>query len=187
MATIRKFEAALQAYKKMCGHIGISFSGETQETPRRVVQALIEMTRNVDKIKKGQLDFKFTTFESKGDCLGSIGPIFYSTLCEHHMWPFFGVCFIGYLPAKKIGGLSKFPRLIEFLSGAPTTQERFTNAVADSLEKILEPQGVIVHMQATHTCVCSRGPKSMGCQTITTALRGKASYDFKDEFLAGIR
>jgi GTP cyclohydrolase I len=96
---------------------------------------------------------------------------FYS-LCEHHMIPFFGTVNIGYLPDKKIIGLSKFARLVDIYARRLQTQENMTKQIADAIEKYLKPRGLIVDINAQHLCMAMRGVKRKDCNTRTTIIRG---------------
>lgn len=109
--------------------------------------------------------------------------------CEHHMLPFFGVAHIGYLPGKRIIGLSKFARLLDVFARRLQVQERLTGQVADALMHGLDPLGVGVVLQCRHTCMEARGVQKAGSVTTTTALRGafREISDVKVEFLANVR
>jgi len=96
---------------------------------------------------------------------------FYS-FCEHHMAMFHGVAHIGYIPNGRIVGLSKLARLTEVYARRLQVQERLTNQIADAIETHLEAKGVAVVIQAEHTCMSSRGVRSHGTETKTSALRG---------------
>jgi GTP cyclohydrolase IA len=108
------------------------------------------------------------------------------SLCEHHLAPFFGKAHVGYVPNKKILGLSKISRLVEVYSRRLQVQERLTNQVADALAKHLQPLGVAVVLECRHMCMESRGIKHAGAATVTSALRGsiKKNLDTRKEFLA---
>lgn len=180
--TKREINRAAKAYRRMCGYMGIHFSGELEQTPYRVVRALAEMTENVGRIEKNVLDFNFSLFDSVGDQVITVGPIRYSSLCEHHHLPFFGKAYIGYVPSKKIAGLSKFARLVNFYSKAPNTQERLTARVADMLNNLLKPDGLCVVVSGLHTCICSRGA-NQHAKTVTSAVRGKVGFEIREEVL----
>lgn len=112
--------------------------------------------------------------------------------CEHHMAPFFGTVTVAYIPDetnKKIVGLSKITRLVNVFARRLQVQERLTNQIADSLEKELGALGVGVYINARHSCVESRGVKSSGQSTVTTALRGviRSDRDARSEFLTYIK
>lgn len=109
---------------------------------------------------------------------------FYSH-CEHHLTPFFGTCSIGYLPNKKIVGLSKLGRILDIYSRRLQVQERLTTQIADTLMQHLTPHGCGVIVRARHLCMESRGLKKAGQETVTSIFRGKFFTDFnaRTEFL----
>ena len=109
---------------------------------------------------------------------------FYST-CEHHMLPFFGKVYIGYLPNDKIIGLSKLPRMVEIFSRRLQNQERLTKQIADTLNKLLKPKGVGVVIKATHLCMKARGVEKQNCEITTSAFTGlfKSQLNTRSEFL----
>jgi GTP cyclohydrolase I len=112
---------------------------------------------------------------------------FYS-MCAHHFVPFYGHAHIGYIPESRIVGLSKLPRILEFYAKRPQLQERLTEQVAEYLWSRLEPQGVMVVIEARHLCVEMRGVKKPGAMTTTSALRGNfADRKVREEFLALLR
>lgn len=112
---------------------------------------------------------------------------FYS-VCEHHLVPFFGVAHVGYLPGQegRICGLSKLARLVELYAKRPQVQERLTSQIADTLVEYLEPDGVIVVIEAEHLCMSMRGVKKPGARTTTSAVRGafKNSQKTREEALS---
>lgn len=94
-------------------------------------------------------------------------------VCEHHLLPFFGSVAIGYIPGKRILGLSKFARLVEVIGTAmPSLQEKITNEIVEALDTYLEPKGVIVVASATHTCMSVRGVATPTAVTTSSAVRG---------------
>lgn len=105
--------------------------------------------------------------------------------CEHHLAPFFGKATIGYLPAGKIVGLSKLTRLVECFSKRLQVQERLTMQVANSLMDILEPRAVGVVIRCRHLCMESRGIKTAGEETVTSAMLGeiRSNLAMRTEFL----
>lgn len=105
--------------------------------------------------------------------------------CEHHLAPFFGVAHIGYLPAGKIVGLSKFTRLVEAFARRLQVQERLTQQVANAIMEHLQPQAVGVILRCRHLCMESRGIKSTGQHTVTSAMLGALEQNFamRTEFL----
>jgi GTP cyclohydrolase I len=97
------------------------------------------------------------------------------SLCEHHLVPFGGVAHIGYIPEEggRVTGLSKLARLVDVFARRPQVQERMTTQIADALEKVLSPRGVIVVIEAEHLCMSMRGVRKVGAKTITSAVRGQ--------------
>lgn len=96
---------------------------------------------------------------------------FYST-CEHHMLPFTGKAYIGYIPDDKIIGLSKLPRLVEIFSRRLQNQERLTKQIADTLNDMLKPRGVGVVIRAEHLCMKARGVEKQNCIISTSSFTG---------------
>ncbi len=109
---------------------------------------------------------------------------FYST-CEHHLLPFFGKAYIGYIPGDKIIGLSKLPRLVEIFSRRLQNQERLTKQIADTLNDMLKPRGVGVVMVAEHLCMKARGVEKQNCRISTSSFTGlfKKNINTRSEFL----
>ncbi len=93
-------------------------------------------------------------------------------MCEHHLLPFMGKAHVGYLPRGKVTGLSKLARVVEEISHRPQVQERMTHQIADLINAELDPKGVIVILEAEHTCMTIRGIRKPGSLTVTSAVRG---------------
>jgi len=150
------------------------------DTPRRMAAAYAEM------LTAGAFDF--TTFPNteRYDELVLVQDIPLASVCEHHMLPFVGVAHVGYLPDDRILGLSKFARVVEFVSRRPQTQERLTQQVAEHLQNQLAPRGVGVVVVAEHTCMSLRGVRAPGARTVTSALFGALREDpsTRAEFLS---
>ena len=110
---------------------------------------------------------------------------FYS-LCEHHMLPFFGRAHVGYLPKGRVIGLSKVARVVDVFARRLQVQERLTSQVADALMESLEPHGVAVVMEASHTCMMMRGVQKQNSTTVTSAMRGTFEKDARtrSEFIS---
>jgi GTP cyclohydrolase I len=98
----------------------------------------------------------------------------FHSICEHHLVPFFGLAHVAYIPSKcgKITGLSKLARLVRVAAARLQLQERLTSIIADTLVEALEPEGVLVLVQAEHLCMSMRGVRTAGSQTVTSAVRG---------------
>lgn len=113
---------------------------------------------------------------------------FYST-CEHHMIPFHGTCHIGYLPNKKVIGVSKLVRIVDFYAKRLQIQEKLCSQIADLVEEIIEPQGVGVVIQAQHLCMAARGVRNPTSNMVTSQMRGKfrTQAQTRNEFLELIK
>lgn len=109
---------------------------------------------------------------------------FYST-CEHHLQPFFGKVAIGYIPNKKIIGISKLPRIIEIFSRRLQNQERLTMQIANTLKELLNPKGVGVVIEGKHLCMMARGVEKQNSVMTTSSYRGlfKNNSKTRSEFL----
>ena len=113
---------------------------------------------------------------------------FYS-LCEHHLLPFFGRAHVAYLPAGKVVGLSKIPRIVDVFARRLQVQERLTQQIAEAIEEAIAPQGVGVVIEAQHLCMMMRGVEKQSSLTVTSSLRGvfKTQQQTRSEFLALVR
>jgi GTP cyclohydrolase I len=134
------------------------------KTPARFAKALIEFTNGYDDDLDSIVSDAIFDNEDYNDII-KIKNINFSSLCEHHLLPFHGECSIGYIPNKLIMGLSKFSRIVQSLSKKLHLQERLTREIAESVFRILQPLGVVVEMNAVHSCMCFRGIKSYNAGT----------------------
>src|SRR5687767_883023 len=96
----------------------------------------------------------------------------FASICEHHRLPFFGKCHVAYMPAHKILGLSKIPRLVEMFARRLQVQERLTTQIANALHEALEPRGVAVVMEGVHLCMLMRGVEKLNSKAVTSAMLG---------------
>jgi GTP cyclohydrolase IA len=157
------------------------------KTPQRVEKALRFLTsgyhENLSEIINGAL------FEAEGSEMVVVRGIEFYSMCEHHMLPFFGKAHIAYIPNKKILGLSKFARVVDIFARRMQVQERMTTQIAETLESVLEPQGVAVVTEASHLCMMMRGVEKQGSSTRTQAMRGvfKTDARTRQEFLEALR
>lgn len=112
---------------------------------------------------------------------------FYS-MCEHHLMPFFGKVHVAYLPDGYVAGLSKLARTVEVYARRPQIQERMTSQIADAIMEELQPQGVMVMVEAEHMCMTMRGVKKPGSRTVTVAARGifREETALQNQFMACI-
>lgn len=153
-----------------------------RDTPRRVAESYKKLFAGY----RQNLESIVTVFENEGyDEMVIVKDIEFFSLCEHHILPFFGKVHIGYIPADKIIGLSKMPRLVEVFARRLQNQERMTSQVAQGLMDILHPKGVGVVVEAQHLCMMARGVEKQHSVVTTSALRGlfKKELNTRGEFL----
>lgn len=138
-------------------------------TPERVAKSYKKLFGGYNEDPKKLI----TVFDNEGydEMIIAKDIDFYST-CEHHMLPFFGKAYIGYIPDDKIIGLSKLPRLVEIFSRRLQNQERLTKQIADTLNDMLKPRGVGVVMVAKHLCMKARGVEKQNCEISTSSFTG---------------
>jgi GTP cyclohydrolase IA len=141
------------------------------DTPARVARAYAEQFAG---LRQRPEDVLTKVFDAGHDEIVLVRDIELYSTCEHHLVPFFGVAHIGYIPNEKgqITGLSKLARLVDLYARRPQVQERMTSQIANALESVLEPRGVIVVIEAEHLCMSMRGVRKPGARTVTSAVRG---------------
>jgi GTP cyclohydrolase I len=140
-----------------------------QETPARVARMYAEVFSGLHDNPAVHLQ---KTFTQKYDEILVERDIRFDSFCEHHLLPFFGKAHVAYLPKGKIVGLSKLARVVEALARRPQVQERMTEELADLLMQELDPRGVAVILEATHTCMTIRGVRKSDAVCTTSAMRG---------------
>ncbi len=139
------------------------------ETPARVARMYAEMFGGLHQEPGRHLK---RVFQETYDELVLVRDISFNSMCEHHLLPFMGVAHVGYLPNGKVAGLSKLARVVEEVSKRPQLQERMTHQIADLMHTELDAKGVIVVLEATHSCMTIRGIRKPGSLTVTSAVRG---------------
>jgi GTP cyclohydrolase I len=159
----------------------------TLKTPERFLRALYDSTSGYEGDSKLLTAFP-TECRGGPDCRISQvieGPISFFALCEHHALPFYGRAHVGYIAHENIIGISKLTRLVRMFARRFTVQERIGQEVADTLQRILEPHGVAVHLEAVHLCTQMRGVREEQSRTWTSFWRGNYENDptIRDEFL----
>jgi GTP cyclohydrolase I len=140
-----------------------------RDTPARVARAYAELFSGLHADPREHLQ---TTFTQPYDEVVLEKDIEFASVCEHHLLPFMGKVHIAYLPNGRIVGLSKLARVVEVLSHRPQVQERMTEDLADLLMTALEPRGVAVIIEASHTCMTIRGVRKPDAVCTTSAMRG---------------
>ena len=157
------------------------------KTPLRAAKAMQFLTsgyhQDIDKLLNNAV------FDEDYDEMVIVKDIEFYSLCEHHILPFWGRCHVGYIPRKRIIGLSKIPRIVDMFSRRLQVQERLTREIAEALENTLDPQGVAVVMEGQHLCMMARGVEKQAPKMTTNVMRGifRANDSTRSEFLKCIQ
>ena len=157
------------------------------KTPERVERSWKFLTRgytqDLNAVVNGAL------FEAESDDMVIVKDIEFFSMCEHHMLPFFGKCHVGYIPQKKILGLSKVARIVDMYARRLQIQERMTKEIATALMEILDAEGVGVVIEAQHLCMQMRGVEKQNSVTTTSSMQGsfRSSLATRNEFTRLIR
>ena len=151
------------------------------ETPERVARMYEEIFSGLQTDAKEHLAKRFSADNNEMVLEKDI--VFYST-CEHHLMPFFGKAHVAYIPSGEVVGLSKIARTVEVYARRPQIQEQLTAQIADAINDELHPLGVMVMIEAEHTCMTMRGVKKPGSKTLTYVTRGLFEEDvqLQDKF-----
>lgn len=139
------------------------------DTPGRVARMYAELFSGLHQEPGRHLK---RVFEETYDEMVLVRDISFNSMCEHHLLPFMGVAHVGYVPNGKVAGLSKLARVVEEISKRPQVQERMTEHIADLMEGELNAKGVVVVLEASHSCMTIRGIRKPGSLTVTSAVRG---------------
>ena len=158
-------------YREILNRLGEDPNREgLRATPERLTKSMAFLTKGYSedptKILRGAL------FDVEYDEMVIVKDIEMFSLCEHHMLPFFGKVHVAYIPKGKVIGLSKIPRLVEVFARRLQVQERLTQQIADSIQEVIEPQGVGVVVEARHLCMMMRGIEKQHSSTVTSAMVG---------------
>jgi GTP cyclohydrolase I len=153
-------------------------------TPERVARMYGELTSgyHVDPVRL----INEAVFDVEYDEMVIVRNIDYYSLCEHHMLPFLGQAHVAYIPAGKVIGLSKIPRIVEMFARRLQVQERMTQEIAQFLQSTLEPNGVAVVCEGLHMCAAMRGVRKANARMVTSAMLGdfKTDQSTRNEFFA---
>lgn len=175
----------IEGIRKMLQELEVK-SDHIEDTPVRYVKALQEYISGY-KADPGPKTILSASFEETNyNQMIFVNDISFISHCIHHIAPFVGKVHFGYIPNKRIVGLSKIPRIIEILSHRLQIQERLSDNIVDTFDQIVTPQGCGVVIEAAHFCICARGVKKTGSYTRTVSLRGsflkeeKTKYEFID-------
>ena len=159
----------------------------TADTPRRVARMYDELlagyTIDPRELLNGAL------FDVEYDEMVVVADIDFYSLCEHHMLPFYGKAHVGYLPYKKVVGLSKIPRLVDMFARRLQVQERMTQQIATFMDELINPQGVGVVVEGSHLCTAMRGVQKAEAKMVTSAVKGvfRTNSSTREEFMAHVR
>jgi len=140
-----------------------------KRTPERVARMYVELLAGMREDPKTHLRGVFT---EECDEIVLLRDIPFYSVCEHHLMPFIGVAHVAYLPSGLILGVSKLARIVDCFARRLQTQERLAYQIADFIMHNLNPQGVAVVLEASHSCMTIRGIKKPGSTMVTSALRG---------------
>jgi len=154
------------------------------ETPARVVKSYKDFFSGYNLDPREILSKKFREVEGYDEII-ILKDIRLESHCEHHMVPFVGIAHVGYLPKKKIVGLSKLARLVEIFAKRLQIQEKLTAQIANSIDEVLQPRGVGVIIEASHLCVATRGIHKPDSKMVTSRMLGSFRDDpaTRKEFL----
>lgn len=144
-----------------------------QRTPERLWNALVELTTPPPTTPGELLGVTFNDVDYPSDEMIAVGPVSFVSLCEHHLLPFTGTAWVGYIPTHgRVVGLSKLARLVDYYARRPQVQERLTTQVAEAVLDHLDPIGSACVIRATHACMTMRGIRADGASMVTSVMFG---------------
>ncbi len=157
------------------------------ETPGRVAESLRHLTEGYGLDAADAIGDAL--FRQDYDEMVLVRDLPFYSLCEHHLLPFFGTCHVAYMPRGRVVGVSKIPRLVDIYAHRLQLQERMTREIAEGLQRVVEPDGVAVVIEARHLCMEMRGVEKAGGETVTSCMLGCFRDDARTrgEFLELIR
>ncbi len=178
-------EEALKAVETLISWAGDDPTREGLiETPHRVIRAYKEFFAGYDEDPEKVLTKTFEEVEGYDDAV-IVRNIRVESHCEHHMVPILGVAHIGYIPNKRVVGISKLARIVDIYGKRLQTQETMTAQIADTIQRVLEPKGVAVVIDAGHQCMTTRGIHKTESSTITSRMLGsfRDNIETRSEFM----
>ncbi len=153
-------------------------------TPERVARMFAELTSgyHVDPVAL----INDAIFSVDYDEMVIVRDIEFSSLCEHHMLPFYGTAHVAYLPQGKVIGLSKIPRIVDMFARRLQVQERLTTEIADFVREATNARGVAVVVEGAHMCSMIRGVKKANARMVTTSMQGafRSDLQLRNEFMS---
>jgi GTP cyclohydrolase I len=185
----QKIEKIQTHFSEIMQTLGLDLTDDSlRDTPRRIAKMYVNEIFSGLEAKNFP---KITVIENKMqyDQMVCVQDIEVLSVCEHHFQPIDGYATVAYIPNKKVIGLSKLNRIMEYFARRPQVQERLTKQVADCLQFILETENVAVHINAKHYCMIARGVQDTHSTTTTSDLRGdfKTLPETRTEFLKQCR
>lgn len=176
--------SAMMAVERLLTFVGEDTQREgLRDTPRRVIDAWLEMTSGYEVDVAELLAVQFA---ERCDELVLVSGIEFTSLCEHHVLPFVGTATVGYIPRDGVVGLSKLARLVDVYARRLQVQERMTRQIADAIDTHLSPLGVGVVLRAHHSCMGCRGVRKPSAVMVTSSMLGclQTEPSARAEFLA---
>ena len=178
-------EKAIKAIADFLAAVGEDVNREgLKDTPARVADMYAELLSGNSDDAARHLS---KTFRVQSGDIVIEKDITFSSMCEHHLMPFFGKIAIAYLPDKKVAGLSKLARTVEVYARRLQLQEQLTSQIAQAVYQYLGARGVFVLCEAEHTCMTCRGVKKPGSKTVTYVVLGDFPEDKRAEVLATVK
>lgn len=172
MTTKPSRDEALNAVKTLIEWAGDDPTREGLiETPDRVIRAYKEFFAGYEEDPEQVLEKTFEEVEGYDDAV-IVRNIRVESHCEHHMVPILGIAHVGYIPNKRVVGISKLARIVDIFGKRLQTQETMTAQIADTIQRVLEPKGVAVVIDAGHQCMSTRGIHKTESSTITSRMLG---------------
>tara|TARA_B100000886_G_scaffold261292_1_gene186096 strand:- start:48 stop:626 length:579 start_codon:yes stop_codon:yes gene_type:complete len=155
------------------------------ETPKRVVKAYEQFFEGYNQDPEEVLMKTFEEVEGYDEMV-IVKDIRLESHCEHHMVPILGVAHVGYIPNKRVVGISKLARIVDIFGKRLQTQETMTSQIANTIQNVLDPKGVAVVIDANHQCMSTRGVHKTTSSTVTSAMKGifKENSVTRNEFLS---
>ena len=178
-------EEALKAVETLISWAGDDPTREGLiETPDRVIRAYKEFFAGYEEDPEKVLTKTFEEVEGYDDAV-IVRNIRVESHCEHHMVPILGVAHVGYIPNKRVVGISKLARIVDIYGKRLQTQETMTAQIADTIQRVLEPKGVAVVIDAGHQCMSTRGIHKTESSTITSRMLGsfRDNIETRSEFM----
>lgn len=157
------------------------------DTPARVVRAYGEWFRGYDEDPHADLQRVFEEVEGYDEMV-ILRDIRFESYCEHHLAPIIGKAHVGYMPDRRVVGISKLARVVDSFAKRLQVQEKMTAQVANAIQEVLQPRGVAVVLEAEHQCMSTRGVNKHGVSMVTSTMLGcfREDYPTRREFLTMI-